>query len=230
MQSEQSSVKGLEHRHVVSENSLSGDRASIELALFTTKSCALRVIDQPTEQRAALNEVMEREKSLAGVNGGYFNPDYKPIGLRIADGRTIAPWQHARLLSGVLIGAPRNVQILRAREFSGTQKINAAVECGPMIVDQGSPVRGLDATRTARRTFAATAKDGRAALGFSSDVTLTDLSQILTTQFASDFKIQRALNLDGGSSSAFWFKRQTGSAFSIREEKTVRDFVAVAAK
>ena len=69
--------------------------------------------------------------------------------------------------------------------------------------------------------------DDRAALGFCSDVTLADLSKILTAQFANDFKVQRAINLDGGSSSAFWFKRANGSVFSISEQKTVRDFVAV---
>jgi hypothetical protein len=47
---------------------------------------------------------------------------------------------------------------------------------------------------------------------------------------AEDLKIQRALNLDGGSSSAFWFAREKGSAFSIREQKPVRDFVGVVAK
>ena len=45
-----------------------------------------------------------------------------------------------------------------------------------------------------------------------------------------DFKIQRALNLDGGSSSAFWFRKNDGSAFSIAEEKTVRDFVGIVAR
>jgi len=45
-----------------------------------------------------------------------------------------------------------------------------------------------------------------------------------------DLKIQRALNLDGGSSSAFWFARANGSAFSIREQKPVRDFVGVVPK
>ena len=59
---------------------------------------------------------------------------------------------------------------------------------------------------------------------------LTDLSKILTTQFAPNFKIHRALNLDGGSSSAFWFKRADGSVFSIPEQKTVRDFVAIVPK
>src|SRR5882724_9496758 len=70
----------------------------------------------------------------------------------------------------------------------------------------------------------------RVALGVCSEITLTELAKILaTTQIADRFKISRALNLDGGSSSAFWVKRETGSEFSIPEQKTVRDFVAVGA-
>jgi hypothetical protein len=38
------------------------------------------------------------------------------------------------------------------------------------------------------------------------------------------------MNLDGGSSSAFWFAREDGSAFSISGRKPVRDFVAVVPK
>jgi len=59
---------------------------------------------------------------------------------------------------------------------------------------------------------------------------LADLSNILAIVVIPDFKIQRVLNLDGGSSSAFWFKRANGSAFSIAEQKPVRDFVTVVAK
>jgi uncharacterized protein YigE (DUF2233 family) len=230
VQTEPSAAKGLEHRYVVLEDSETGERVSMELALFSTKSCRLRIIDQSTEPRSDLDEVMRREKCLAGVNGGYFDPDYKLIGLLIVDGKIIAPLRQARLLSGVLCASRNKVQILRVGEFSQQQKVDAAIECGPMIVDLGKAVRGLEATRAARRTFAATAKDGRAALGFCSDVTLADLSLMLATQCLSDFRIERALNLDGGSSSAFWFKRKDGSAFFIPEEKTVRDFVAIVPK
>ena len=38
------------------------------------------------------------------------------------------------------------------------------------------------------------------------------------------------MNLDGGSSSAFWFAREDGSTFSIAGRKPVRDFVAVVPK
>ncbi len=229
-ESEPSPAKGLEHRYLVSENSDTGERVSMELALFSAKSCTLRVIDQPAEPRRDLAQAMQREKCLAGVNGGYFDPSYAPIGLLIVDGKTIAPLERAHLLSGVLSASAGKIQISRFGEFSLKPKINAAVECGPMIVDRGESVRGLESTRPARRTFVAVAAGNRAALGFCSDVTLADLSKILATDFATNFKIQRALNLDGGSSSAFWFKRQNGSAFSVPEEKPVRDFVGIVPK
>ncbi len=226
-QSEPSPVRGLEHLYVLAEHSASGDRASLELAIFSTKSCRLRIIDQPNEPRLDLEEAMSRGNFLAAVNGGYFDPDDKPIGLLMVDGTIIAPLQKARLLSGVLSASAKKVQISRVAEFSLTQKPDAAVESGPMLVDLGKPVRGLESRRPARRTFAATGAGDKLVLGFCSDVTLADLSNILATVLAPDFKIQRALNLDGGSSSAFWFKRANGTAFSIAEQKPVRNFVAI---
>jgi uncharacterized protein YigE (DUF2233 family) len=227
---EAGSAKSLEHRYIVAEEITSGERASVEVAFFSMKTVRLRVVDQPADPRSDLAEVMQRENCLAGVNGGYFTPEYAAIGLLIADGKTVAPLQRARLLTGVLAMSARNVQIMRVGEFSLKAKLDGAVECGPFLVDAGQRVNGLENTRAARRTFAAVGRDDRAALGFCSDVTLADLSKILTAPIASDFKIWRALNLDGGSSSAFWFKRRDGSAFSISEQKPVRNFVAVVAK
>jgi uncharacterized protein YigE (DUF2233 family) len=172
---------------------------------------------------------MQAENCLAGVNGGYFDPDYNPIGLLIVDGKTIAPLKQARLLSAVLASSRRTIQIVRPGEFPRLKKVSAAVQCGPMVVERHQSVRGLNDSRAARRTFAAIGGD-RVALGFCSDVTLDDLAEILAAAPASDFKIQRAINLDGGSSSGFWFKRADGSVFSIHEQKTVRDFVAIVPK
>ena len=186
------------------------------------------MVDRETEPRADLDDAMAAGNFLAAVNGGYFDPEYRPIGLLIVDGKIVAPLQKARLLSGVLSSTGKKVQISRVSEFSLNQKPDAAVECGPMIVDDGKSVHGLESTKAARRTFAAVAATGdKAAIGFCSDVTLADLSNVLATLAIPGFKIQRAINLDGGSSSAFWFKRANGSVFSIGEQKTVRDFVAI---
>jgi hypothetical protein len=218
---------GVVHRHAVLENATGGGRAVVDLAIFAAKSCTLRII-QNQDGANNLAEAMAREKCLAGVNGGYFDADFAPIGLRIVDGQMIAPLQRARLITGALMASARGVQIVRTREFSRKQKVNAALQCGPFLVDLGKHVRGLDDSHLARRTFAATGTNDRALLGVCSEISLSQLANILaTTPLAENFKIQRALNLDGGSSSAFWFKRDGGSAFSIPEQKNVRDFVAM---
>jgi hypothetical protein len=52
---------------------------------------------------------------------------------------------------------------------------------------------------------------------------------LATAGIARDLKVQRALNLDGGSSSGFWFAGADG-VFTIREQKRVRDYLGVQAK
>jgi hypothetical protein len=220
---------GIAHRHVVLENAGANESAVVDLAIFSAKSCTLRVIDNPTGE--TLSDTMPREKCAAGVNGGYFRSDFALIGLVISDGRMIAPLQRARLITGILSASARGVQILRVREFSRREKISAAVQSGPFLVDHYERVRRLDDSTVARRTFAATAVNDRALLGVCSEISLAELAVILaTTRLADDLKIQRALNLDGGSSTAFWFARENGGAFSIREQKPVRDFVAIVPK
>ena len=220
---------GVSHRHIVLENAATRQIA-VDLAIFSTKSCSLRVI-QNENGAAALGDMMRQEGCLASVNGGYFNDKFAPIGLRIVNGQMIASLQRARLITGVLVASSRGVQIVRTREFSQHQKILAAIQCGPFLVDGSRRVPGLNALQRARRTFAATGTNGRALLGFCSEISLADLATVLaTTPIAGDSKIERALNFDGGSSSAFWFARENGSAFSIPERKPVRDFVALVPK
>ena len=218
----------VERRHIVLSET-GGDEATVELALFSTKSATLRVIDNPTGQ-LDLSAAMEREHCLAGVNGGYFDQADKPLGLLISDGKIIAPLRKARLLGGIAVVSEGRVQLLRVAEYSPKQKAVAALQCGPFLVDRAQPVAGLEDTRSARRSFIATSGSDRALLGFCSHVTLAQLAKILATPgLAPDLKVQRALNLDGGSSSAFWFAGERG-AFSIPEQKTVRNFVAVVPK
>src|SRR5436305_995293 len=220
---------GLVHRHVVLENPVGSERIIIDLAIFPTKSCTLRVL-QNEGGADSLGETMRHEKYLAGVNGGYFNENFEPLGLRIANGQMIAPLQRARLITGVLVAAPRGVQIVRAREFSRRLGVTAAIQCGPFLVDRGQPISGLNDSRLARRTFAATG-GSRALIAVCSGVSLAELAKILaTTSLAEDLKIERALNLDGGSSTAFWFARENGNEFSIPEQKSVRDFVGIVSK
>jgi uncharacterized protein YigE (DUF2233 family) len=226
---EASSAAELVHRQIRVENTLTNESATIELALFSTRTQMLRMIDNPNGA-SDLAQAAQANGCLAGTNGGYFDPNFAPLGLRVIDGKMVAPLMRARLLTGVLLSSREATQILRVSEYSAKRNAYSAVQCGPLLVDGGHAVKGLDRTRVARRTFAVVGTE-RAALGFCSEVSLAQLSQILSgTRLAENFKISRALNLDGGSSSAFWFKRAQGSPFSIVEYKNVRDFVGVIPK
>jgi exopolysaccharide biosynthesis protein len=228
-ETETSSIAGVEHRKIVLAETASSEQATIDVALFATKSAILRVIDNPTGDDD-LAAAMRRTRGIAGVNGGYFDPQNAPVGLLISDGKLIAPLRKARLLSGVLVVAGGRFQLLRFAEYSARKNVTDALQCGPFLVDGGKTIPGLNDVRPARRTFIFSAGSDRAALGFCSPVTLKQLGQILVTpRLATDLKVQRALNLDGGSSSTFWFAGEHGP-FSIPEQKTVRDFVVVVPK
>ncbi len=224
---ETSSNEIVEHWKTVVENETSGERVTLQTAVFESRKATLRIIDQPDAPRSELAEVMARTTASAGVNGGYFDPEDAPVGLLVSEGRILAPLRKAKLLSGVLTATASHVDVVRASRFEMSTKIKSALQCGPLLVERSAPVAGLNDTRKARRTFAGVDEKGRATLGVCSAVSLAQLGQILSLkEGAGKIRITRALNLDGGSSSAFWFAGKDG-VFSIREQKTVRDFVAI---
>jgi exopolysaccharide biosynthesis protein len=225
---EKGPVGGLERRHVVVSDSETGEEARLDLALFSTKTAMVRVVDNPEGDELA--GVARRLRGAAGVNGGYFDPQNAPVGLLISEGKPIAPFRKAKLLSGVLVVTKAKVELVRSAEYSARKNTLAALQCGPFLVDGGVAVAGLNNTRPARRTFVITMGSDHAAIGFCSAVTLAELGNILATpRLVPEIKVQRALNLDGGSSSAFWFAGENG-VFSIGEQKTVRNFVIVTPK
>ncbi len=225
---ESSTSPTLVHRRIEVESS-SGDSAQLDFALVNAgkPDLSLRLIDNPGGS-LELAEAMSRNECLAGVNGGYFDPDFLPMGLRIAGGKVVRPMRRARLLTGILASGPGSARILRINEYSPRAKIDVAVQCGPLLVDAGHPVKGLEQTRLARRTFAVVGSR-MFGVGVSSDITLADAAAILATiRLGENGKVVRAMNLDGGSSTAFWFKRANGTVISQSELKTVRDFVGIA--
>jgi uncharacterized protein YigE (DUF2233 family) len=214
------------HVRVAAQESDTGERVQMHFAIFDPGKITLRIIDQPNE-RGRLASAMSSGTFLAGVNGGYFAADYEPVGLLVSGGRTITPLRRAPLLSGVLSVANGHIRLQRMGEFSTKDKVSEAVQCGPFLVDRGQGVIGLDEAHSARRTFVAAGSANLVALGYASSISLAQLSRVLTVgKITDDFKVERAMNLDGGSSSAFWFKNGR-APFSISEQKTVRDFVGI---
>lgn len=206
-----------------------GRRAvTLHVVLFDLKKCTLTVVDNP-DGSETLGDAMKKRGALAGVNGGYFHPDRKPLGLVISDASIVHPIERAKLLSGYVIVMDGEPILLRFSEFP-TNRLNLpqqALQAGPFLVDRGRAVPGLNAARAAERTVALADTGGIRALLVSGPVTLAEMSQILVTApVLPGSTIRRALNLDGGSSTGMWIKAEP-EPFYLREGKDVRNYLAV---
>ncbi len=202
-----------------------GRAVELHLVTFNRSRCALRVVDLAPGE--TVEEGVRGAGGLAGVNGGYFQPDRSPLGLVVSHGVKLHPQERSKILSGLLVVTPHGANLLRTAEFRPTPAVKEALQAGPFLVDRGQPVGGLNATRPAERTVLLADKKGVAALLVTQPVTLAELAQILATpRLFPELKIERALNLDGGSSTALWVDAAP-APFSRPEWKRVRNAVAV---
>ena len=200
----------------------------IELILLDRSKTTLKVIDLPAGGSVA--DGLRKAGALAGVNGGYFHRDRTPLGLVIIDGKTTHALERAKLLSGLVTVTPRGASLLRVAEYKNSRHIRQALQAGPYLVDQGRAVTGLNSTRLAERTVLLADKQGVVALLITSSVSLADLGKLLATPaLFPELKIDRALNLDGGSSTALWIDGEP-TPFSHSEWKRVRNALAVMPK
>ena len=205
-----------------------GVSAQLTAIVFSSKSFSLRVVDSGSPGQTKLASALQEAGCVAGVNGSYFQDDFRPVGLMVADGREIHPFENAKLLAGVLSVRGTRLEIVRSSKFAKSSDLRQAVQCGPMLVEGELPTAGLNAARSARRTVVATDGHGRWALIYLTSVTLADAARILVTPGAlGDWKPATALNLDGGSSSGLW-AASSPETVSLQEFGHVRNYIGIA--
>jgi hypothetical protein len=206
------------------------EQVEINALFFQEKDFSLIVMDHPLQNKSLL-EAIEEASCIAGVNGGYFQLDGTPLGLLVHRGKTIHPLQHAGILSGLFVNTPHGMSLLRVGEAIPTDATEV-LQAGPFLFDHGHPVIGLESTKKAYRTFLATNGQGLWMMGVISPVTLAEGAQILFTLHTTPIPglttkfLTRALNLDGGSSSALWADTKP-VPFSFRTDVCVRDFLGL---
>lgn len=213
--------------------SADGRRFSVHLALFSSRAFRLEVLDlgtAPGPDEPTLAEAFRSRGCVAGVNGGFFHPDGQPLGLVIAGGQRINRLERARLLSGLVYNDSRGIHLVRWARFQEHPGIDALLQSGPYLVERGQPVRGLSEDAFSRRTFIATDWRGRWLFGVTPDaISLAELAAALASPGAlTPWPIDRALNLDGGSSSGFFFARGPGDEPVARMPgKRVRNLLGI---
>jgi len=203
-----------------------GRAVRIQAIFFSTKKCRIEVLDNEPA-RTSLEAAVQSAGGFAGVNGGYFHDSFVPVGLMISRGKTIHPFERAKLLGGVLSVRGKTASLLRSAEFKPSDQITEALQAGPFLLDQGAPAVGLNDEKLARRTVVASDGGDQWALLLFSHVTLAQAAEILgDPALFPEARFRRALNLDGGSSSAIWAALDP-KPFSLRGFATVRNFVGI---
>jgi hypothetical protein len=207
--------------------------ASVHLAFFTSKDFQLEVVDLgtgPEPTFGALPDAFRSVGCVAGVNGGFFHPDYRPLGLVISEGKRVGSLETSKLLSGVIYSDDKGLHLVRKADFRDHPGITALLQSGPYLVEAGAGVRGLSVKDSRKRTFIATDWRGHWVLGATiSPLTLAELGDCLGSSTAlTGWKVNRALNLDGGSSTGFYFDRGAGYApTTMTPWKRVRNLLGV---
>ncbi len=213
------------HETTVQHN---GQSVDLQLILFDDRSYDLRIIDQPEDWSGGgqITDSMRGVNAVAGVNGGFFTPDFKPMGLMIANGHPTGTWQSNKLLTGTILveNEPRLLWNSEVR----TRKARELLQAGPRLVDSGHPVASLERSKHVVRTFIATDGGHRWVFGLARNTSLGELAKILSTrEIVPDFRIQRALNLDGGRSSALYYRTADGREHAAPGWSTVRNYLAI---
>ncbi len=141
-------------------------------------------------------------KSVAVINGGYFDPQGRATALTIFDG--VVNGTSYDGFGGMLAvdsADTWSLRSLREQPYDSNEVLNQALQSAPMLVVHGAAIeQPNDDGDKARRSVIALDRRGRLLIIVCSwpSFTLTELSQWLVKQ---DLAIDAALNLDGGSST-----------------------------
>ena len=152
-----------------------------------------RQLGSPADFRAAL------PGAVAAINGGFFDPAYKPLGLLVDNGETLSPLRHVD--HGVFGIAAQQPLLRHARDWKPLPELEFAVECGPRLLVDGQPMTFKPGQ--ARRTALGSDGTGRVVLVVSEGV--LQLQELTTFLQRSERDggpgLSNALNLDGGPST-----------------------------
>ncbi len=211
---------------------VAGDEGEVTLSLvrFDDRHATLRVVDQPQSWTFGdtLGDSMRQAGAIAGVNGGYFQPDFTPLGLVIADGRRMGQFTRSSLVSGMVRVIRGQPALVWNSESSAAEAASDLLQAGPRLLSGGQPVSGLNGSKSAARSFVATDGANGWLIGVASSVSLRGLAELLATPgLVSGLRLDRALNLDGGRSTAFFSRLSDGREINEPGWSTVRNYLAV---
>ncbi|ASQ45397.1 phosphodiester glycosidase family protein [Legionella clemsonensis] len=150
-----------------------------------------------SREHASVNEYAQHTNALITINGGFFDNDYKPLGLRIDNKRQTSPLKNISWW-GIFFIKNQKAYLTNVYQFRSNNSVDFAIQSGPRLLIN-SRIPPLKPGRAERSALGIT-HDGRIIILVTDNLPLstTELAQLMK---APPLNCQNALNLDGGSSS-----------------------------
>lgn len=163
-----------------------------KLALVTAQNLAVK--------NASTDQFAQHSKALISVNGGFFDQQFKPLGLRITNKKIKNPLKSISWW-GVFYVKDNKPYIANVKHFYPDEQIDFAIQSGPRLLIRGKipPLKQGVADRSALGIT----KDGKVIILVSTNAAMTteELARLLKSPPLS---CTDAINLDGGSSSQLY--------------------------
>lgn len=146
---------------------------------------------------ASVDTFAQHSNALIAINGGFFDQNFHPLGLRISRKHQHNPLKRISWW-GIFYVKDNRAYIDTVRHYINNQTIDFAVQSGPRLL-VNNKVLSLK-TGYAERSALGITKNGQVIIAVTKNfpMTTTDLAQLLKK---SPINCTDALNLDGGSSS-----------------------------
>lgn len=212
-----------------------GEMSTLHFYRFSEKTHRLIVIDQGTKapKYQSLESAMRANACVAGLNGGYADEAGKPLGLIIANGRvTGTPNAQHGLTSATLYAEEGKIHLVASKIFANqkTPWPRQLIQSGPFIIEDSKINPSLRPDHFARRSILGTDGKGMWFFAYVPPTSLPRLAEILQKPNAiPGMKIRNVINLSGGTSAAFWCRRDNNALY-FRESKKLHSFIGVVAK
>lgn len=183
-----------------------GKSAPLVIVRVDPAAVRLRVAYAPDEPRS-LRSWFKQSNPILAINGGFFTEEYRTTALLVSDGAPIG--ESYAGFGGMLAVAPDgsvSIRPLRDESYDPAEPLDQALQSFPMLILPGNiPAEIEDNGERSRRSALALDQSGRLLIiaAPSAGWTLRGLAAWLSQ---SDLAIDRALNLDGGSSTGMYLK------------------------
>ncbi|HQH80085.1 MAG TPA: phosphodiester glycosidase family protein [bacterium] len=195
--------------HYASYSFVIGEKERVMLNAFKIDPKLYRfdvLIADNEVEGATVFDLARKQKPLIIINGGFFTPEHKSIGLIARNGKAVSKLHKTSWWSifSISNGVP---SISRPSDFVMSEDISIALQVGPRLAIDGVIPKLKESLAT--RSALGISEDGMVIVAITSGygISMTELARRMTlSSFQGGLGCKNAMALDGGSSSQIFAK------------------------